>query len=269
MQFIDIHSHILFGVDDGSENLDYSLSMLRQAADFNVEHIMATPHATEVMTEEIGTQFIVRYNRLKTAAESDGIPVGISLGTELFFSERILEWLEEPWATFNGLKKYLLFELPLFEIPENVDEFIFRCRMSGTVPVMAHPERYLRLHDAPDRILKWYHHGCLMQLNAGSLMGQFGERIRNFSRRLLESGMYQFLASDAHDLNDRNFEILTRAALQVEEFMSREYAEILCHLNPGKALRGEKVDTGNPIEIIEDKSRFNRFFKKLFAVRAS
>ncbi len=264
MQFIDIHSHILFGVDDGAENTDVALEMLRQAVQFNVRHIVATPHATEVMTPEIGDRFVSLFGQLKQAVETEELPIQVSLAAELFFSERIFNWLDKAWATFNGERKYLLFELPLFELPNNVDEFIFRCRMDGIMPILAHPERYMRLQETPEMLLKWYGNGCYMQLNAGSLVGQFGQRIRDFAFRLLESGMYQFLASDAHDIHERNFEILAGAAEEVSRTVSAEYAGLLCYRNPGDILKGNKIQRPD-IDMIPDKERwYSRFFNKMF-----
>jgi len=261
MQFVDIHSHILFEVDDGADNVDVSLRMIKQAVDLGIKHIQATPHATEMMNDAIAGQFTERFKELKNILKEENLPIRISMAAEVFFSELIFSWIEKPWATFGGENRYILFELPMFEIPDKVDDFIFQCRMKNIIPILAHPERYIRLQDNPGLLLKWHRQGCFMQLNAGSLAGQFGERIKEFSTRLIRAGIFQFIASDAHEDETRNFEILVKATEEIVNLISPEYAEELCYLNPGKAIRGEKIRT-REVLAIPDKDRWYKHVLK-------
>jgi protein-tyrosine phosphatase len=268
MQYIDIHSHILYEIDDGADNLDVSVKMLEQAAMLGIEHVQATPHATEMMHASMAKQFIERFNQLEAVIKEKNIPVRISLAAEVFFSELIFSWMEKSWATFGGPIKYLLFELPMFEIPDRVEDFIFECRMKKIIPILAHPERYIRLQDRPELLLKWYEQGCFMQLNAGSIVGQFGEKIQEFAARLVRSGIYQFVASDAHEHENRNFHTLINAVEEISILTTAEHAREVSFTNPMKALQGEKVIPRENIVIPNKKRWYKQVFRKYFKVSA-
>ncbi len=239
--YIDIHSHYLFAVDDGSPNIEQSLAMLKQAAAQNIAIVQATPHATDLTNDVVSKQFLENFSRLQQQVRKAGITVDILLASELFFSPHIYEWLQYPWATFNNQKKYLLFELPLYKMPEGVGDFIFQCQLKGIHPILAHPERYIYLHRRREVLLDWNRQGCLMQMNAGSLLGQFGQEVGQFSRQMLQAQMIHFIASDAHDVEFRNYEVLQRSRQQIEDFLPRWYLDQLYFANAEKALAGEKL----------------------------
>lgn len=239
--FTDIHSHFLFNIDDGADTIERSIEMIRQAAHLNITHLLATPHATDEITGQNSQLILERFQQVTSRVSELGIQVKLSLAAELFFNRMIMQGLDQPWATFANNKKYLLFELPLFDRPEKVGEFIFHCRLKGVTPILAHPERYIYLHDAVETLIKWYQQGCLMQMNAGSLIGQFGSEVAAFARKLLQMSFYQFIASDAHNLDSRSYEALIEAWRTAQQLISAEEINRIFFENPQKAIAGDSI----------------------------
>jgi len=203
MYYADIHSHFLFGVDDGAPDMPQTLAMLEQAVKNNFKYLLATPHASDLMNKALSIRFTENFTQVKQLIARHNLPLNISLASELFFSPAMHRWLEYPWATFNHKRKYLLFELPFYEQPEGVGDFIFKSHLKGIYPILAHPERYAYLRNTPQILRNWHQQGCLLQLNAGSLTGQFGPKIETFARKLLKARLIHFVASDAHSAGHR------------------------------------------------------------------
>jgi len=250
---IDIHSHFLFAVDDGAENKIHSLNMLSQAVELNITHLVATPHATDLTTEEIGNRFIEHFGMLHNLIEQKKLDIKISLASELYFSSKIYDWMKYPWATFNNNRKFLLFELPLFEMPHQVKDFIFQCRLEGITPILAHPERYSYMNKNISTLIDWHRQGCMMQVNAGSVTGQFGTRAQKLALKLIQSGMVYFIASDAHDPNFRNYKQLIRAQEVLSVDFEAAYLDELLYINPHKAIEGQPIESSDVDErLLED-----------------
>lgn len=235
---IDIHAHFLNGVDDGSQSLEQSLAMIKQAEANGISFLAATPHATDMTNDALSQLFLDTFARLQREVQRAKIQVDIVLGAELFFSPHIYEWFRYPWATFNNNKKYLLFELPLYELPGGVSDFIFQCRLKGLTPILAHPERYHYMHKMERKLLEWHRQGCLLQTNAGSVTGQFGQKVQSFARRLLKAHLVHFIASDAHDEKYRSYELMPQAREITLKFLPEWYVDQLFKENPQKALAG-------------------------------
>lgn len=240
-QFIDIHSHYLFGLDDGARTLDETLAMLQQAASLNITHLLATPHATELTDDAFSEQVLHRFETVQHEAKKAGIPVRLSLAAELFFSRRLMDWLRYPWATLANNQKYLLFELPLLDLPEGVGEFIFQCRLKGITPILAHPERYIYLHNKLEKLYGFFQQGALIQINAGSITGQFGQRVQNVAFTFIKGGFAHFVASDAHEIKYRNYETLIRAYEELAKFADSSFLDQLFFANPQKAIAGQVI----------------------------
>jgi len=241
MRFIDIHSHFIYKVDDGAQNIDQTMAMLEAAQRRNIYHLLATPHISDETNDVISQRILEHFAKIKQKIESAGLEIEISLGSEIFYGSRINNHFIYPWSTFANNGKYFLFELPLFDLPEGVSDFIFNSKIQGRTPILAHPERYLYLRNDLSTLLHWYRQGCLMQMNAGSLTGHFGQRVVDFSNKLLMLGFYQFVASDAHDTNFRNYKALEEAYEEAKLLLDEKELEALFHLNPQRAIKGEPV----------------------------
>jgi len=235
--------------------------MLEAARRRNIRHLLATPHITEETGEAIGRRILEHFDTIKEKIEASELDITVSLGSEIFYSPQITEHFAYPWATFANKGKYFLFELPLFDLPEGVGNFIFKSKLHGRTPILAHPERYLYLRNDLSTLLGWYRQGCLMQMNAGSLTGHFGQKVADFSRKLLAIGLYHFVASDAHDNNFRNYRALEEAYQEAALLVEEEELENLFHVNPEKAISGSPITQR---EINEDILR-ESWLQKLFS----
>ncbi len=233
---IDIHSHILPGIDDGSRSTEESVSMLKIAAESGITDIVATPHSNLKFT------FDPALVDLKIAELQVECPeIRIHRGCDFhLIPERIAEALQDPGKYSINHNGYLLVEFPDFLIPDSTDE-IFECMVGkGLVPVLTHPERNPVLQKQIERIGKWMEIGCLVQVTAQSVTGRFGRTARKCAHDLLHRKWVHFIASDAHDTRHRP-PILSEAY----EWVSKDYGETtalaLFVTNPQAALCGEPV----------------------------
>ncbi|MEJ2053558.1 MAG: hypothetical protein P8X42_06525 [Calditrichaceae bacterium] len=254
--FTDIHNHIVFSVDDGAESLDNALLMVEQALECRIRHLAATPHITDLTDEAIVAGIQANFAELNEAVQKRELPVHLYLAAELIYNDQIYKWIKQDWVSLSRDGTYFLFELPLFDLPNGVGEFIFQTKLKGIQPILAHPERYIYLHGQMDKLIRWRQQGCLMQMNAGSLTGQFGGEVLSFSKKLLEADFYSFVASDAHDLSSRNFKVLPKAYEIAYELTSAEKADELFTINPQKALKGESISQQLLNEQLMEKSWF-------------
>jgi len=261
--FTDIHSHFIFAIDDGAENQERSLCMLEQAADCNIRQLVATPHITDLMDDHISEHIQKNFNQLKKEIAKRKIELDIYLGSELFYCDQIESWLQNPWATINNNRTYLLFELPLFDLPDKVGDFIFQCKLNGLTPILAHPERYIYLQKNLDYLLNWRQQGCLMQMNAGSLTGQFGEEVESFTKRLIEANFFSLASSDAHNVEGRNFKVLVKAYEIAKDILSTEDVNKLFIENTNNAVKGNPIDPAALNEDVLNRSWFGGILDSL------
>jgi protein-tyrosine phosphatase len=204
---IDLHNHVLPGVDDGAHDLEMALRMLQIAADHGITHVACTSHGDDrasVRTDELMQSV---FAELKGAARNIGLPVELSLGSELMLGADILRVLSLPFATYGGMKKYCLIEVPTetpFEIILNAVRTI---RRNGLHVVLAHFERFSRAQRTVEQVTSLRAAGAIITLDAGSLVGQFGPVIEKRARQLLEWQVVDILASDAHDDGEHGFRL--------------------------------------------------------------
>lgn len=197
---IDIHSHILFGVDDGAVTIEDSLDMLRVAAAAGTTDIVATPHAnsTYVFDPAIVDS---RYQELSSRHLG---PPRIHRGCDFHLSAgNIQDALQNPTKyTVNG-GRYLMVELPEMFSPASMEQVLGQLISTGMIPVITHPERNPVLHRSPDALHPWVDQGCLAQVTAQSLTGWFGGSTKQLAWRFVRSGHIHFVASDGHDIRNR------------------------------------------------------------------
>ncbi len=264
-QFADLHSHFVFGVDDGAPDLDASMAMLEQAASLNIRTLLATPHATELTDETFSQQLLDHFKQVQETAQKEKLPVDLYLSAEMFFSNRILEWFHYPWSTFDNNGKYLLFELPLFDLPDGVGEFIFQLRLKGLVPVLAHPERYRYLHDKIDKLVGFVQQGCLIQINSGSVIGQFGSSVASFAMKMIKSGLVHFVASDAHETENRNYETMVQAREALTRIVSESVLDQIFWQNPLNAIKAAEISNFDFVEehLMSTPDKWKRVLRNL------
>ena len=238
---VDIHSHILYGMDDGAESLEQSLEMLKIAVAGGTTDIVATPHANT----EFPFQPDLIAERLAelTAAEPF---IRIHTGSDFHLQyENIQDALEHPNKYTINHKKYLLVEFSDLVIFTTTRDIFCRMRVAGMVPVITHPERNMLLQKRFESISQWVMEGVCLQVTAQSLLGRFGRQARDFADKLIKAGLVHFIASDAHGTRDRTPD-LSEAYKYVTNKYGRQRAEQLFVTNPRAALTGERLEEVEP-----------------------
>jgi protein-tyrosine phosphatase len=200
---IDIHSHILPGVDDGSVDIDTTISMLENAERCGTKAIVATPH---YYRGYFGTEYeeVVRLvDMLKDDIGSRGIKIDVYPGQEIFLDKHTVEMYKSGIIRGLNNSRYLLVEMPMQDYDKSLLDIVYELRLLGAVPVIAHPERYTYIMDNVKLINPFVEEGCLFQINTGSITGIFGKSVQRTARVLIENGLCNLVASDAHTNHKR------------------------------------------------------------------
>ena len=235
---VDIHTHIMPGVDDGARTMDNALEMARIAAADGITTMAATPHAYWMGDIIEGREILERVKEVNIAIQEAGIPLKVVSGCEVPMDRRLVERLRDDagW-TYCGSNVYLLLEPPWGSLPENCFSLVDGLLERGITPVIAHPERNAELQSdlAPlDRLIQ---QGCLAQVNANSILGRHGRPAKATALRLVETQRLHIVASDSHNIENRA-PILSEARAYVERVLGAEAGERLFVENPQRVVDG-------------------------------
>ena len=243
-RFIDIHAHILPGVDDGSQDLETSLGMARIAARSGTTRIVCTKHTdlTEPVTEEDRDLVLEGVRVLQNVLKREDIPLQLLPGMEIMASEDIYRKLRD--GLFLGLNdsRYFMIEFP-FDAPPDYISFVLSemRKMRGLVPLIAHPERYYCVQEDPELIYGWVMDGCLTQCNRASFEGKFGSLEAETSLRLLDANLVACIASDAHSDIQRTPR-LDIGYHEIEKQFGKWTAELLLHAHPKMIIQNDTLE---------------------------
>lgn len=203
---IDIHCHILPGIDDGAQTIEDSLAMAAQAAKEGIHTIVATPHLNSTY-ENRKPEILGKVDELNRVFQENRIDVKILPGQEPRIYGEILEDFEKgEIQTLNG-SPYLFIEFPTNSVPRYAEKLLFELQLNGLVPVIVHPERNSSIIENPELLYRLVEKGALTQVTAASVCGYFGKNIKNFSMQLIEANLTHFIASDAHNTSNRSFKM--------------------------------------------------------------
>jgi protein-tyrosine phosphatase len=238
---IDIHAHILPGVDDGAKSVEDSVRMLRQAVDAGVKTICATPHILNRVTPRLDQVIDHSFSLLKSRLEMSKLDIQLTLGSEIYLRPDIFSLSRHTFFSLNQTGRYVLIELPLGELPVGTDRLVYNMRLEDVTPIIAHPERSLTKTGHLREIESLVRQGALMQLNAGSLLGHFGKLCRKMAERLLELGLVHVIASDAHNTDNRSVYVLAQAYRKVLRLLDQDQTQRLFLNNPKNILSGRSV----------------------------
>jgi len=240
---IDIHTHIIPEADDGSEDIEESLGMLKKGWERGISSVCATPHILKKVDYQLEQKILSGFELLKKRISEGNLGVEIFLGAEIHISQWTEDFRKSRYFTINNNQRYPLLELPLNHIPDYVEQVIFKLCLDGYFPVLAHPERSMIEETDLKRLEKIADLGALFQLNAGSLLGHFGKKVKKFSIKLLKNELVHFVASDAHNKELRSIEVLSEAFPVVSNLVGKSKAIELFHQNPENLLKGESIQS--------------------------
>ena len=248
---IDIHNHIIQGVDDGSKDLAMSLDMAKIYIKNGINKVIATPHYIEKDSKSL-TRNTEALEILRKELESQEIPLEVYLGNEVYISMNVLKDIEEKRVATLAGSRYVLMEFPMREIPIYAENVIYDLLINGYVPIIAHPERYIKIQEDPNILLEFLKKGALAQLNLPSLEGLYGKTVQETAKILLEHRMVQFVGTDAHTNRRRSPEGSDALGMLEKIVSSREYRH-LTHDNAENILKDKAFKTLTPIEYVKKK----------------
>lgn len=236
----DIHSHLLYGIDDGSSSIDESIKLLKEMEKAGTTDLMLTPHYVENSKYDCNnSDKKLLFEELKKKAEENNIHIHLYLGNEVFFTNHFLRYIKENEIKTLNNSKYLLFEFPMSNVYANALEILQKLTMNGCVPIMAHPERYLSFQKNPEMLLEYLNAGILLQGNFTTLFGKYGRGAEKTLKLLLKKKMISFLGSDTHHEVKFNEKKLRKKLKKITK--DDEYAEDLLNNNFEKVINDQDI----------------------------
>lgn len=237
---IDIHSHILPGIDDGAKDLTESLALLKMAQNDGITHIVATPHIHLGRFNNTLAQISHALANLKNQAIAQGLTIQLAAASEVRLDIELMTLVMANHIPFIGEynnHRYLLLELPHSHVPQGYDKFIKWLITQRVKVIIAHPERNRDIQCNTFYIESLKQLGCEFQLTASSIEGGWGEKAMQISHTMLKNNMVNYVASDAHSVNRRP-PILSKARAIVANITSENNAQALFVTNPWQLTQG-------------------------------
>ncbi|KEZ52204.1 tyrosine-protein phosphatase [Metabacillus indicus] len=230
---IDIHSHILPGVDDGAETLEEAIQIAKAAVEEGITTIIATPHHQNGKYINGKQSILESVETLNTLLQNETIPLTILPGQETRIHGDLLNELEADVILPLNHTNYVFIELPSGHVPRYTEQMLFDIQLKGFTPIIVHPERNSEFIENPDLLYKFVSKGALTQITSSSITGHFGKNIKKFTLQLVEAQLTHFLASDVHSLKNRplrladGYNVLNKEFGLQAEYLFKENAELL------------------------------------------
>lgn len=253
-ELVDIHCHILPGIDDGSPSMAKSIELAQQAVADGIRTILATPHHMDRHYTNHASAVREAVKRFQVELNRRGIDLHIFPGQEVHLTGEMMENLDDLLG-IDEKRNYLLLELPHEMVPNYLDEVIFQLFGEGITPVIAHPERNARIIAEPQILYNLVNQGVLAQVTATSLVGTFGTQVQKTAKEFVRCGLVQVVASDAHALKNREFAMTQ--AYQVLSEMGSDYPDQFAQ-NARNLLNGDDVSVES-IEMPRKRRKFGLF----------
>lgn len=253
---IDIHNHILWGIDDGAKDFEESLAMAKIAVEDGIKQIVATPHfmnGTYKSSKEIIKE---KADILNKKLKEENIDLEIILGNEVFLNIDSVEKIKKGEVYPINNTKYILIEFSFMNIPQNADRIIHQMMKEGYRPIIAHPERISSVVEDPSILIPYIEMGCMTQITSGSILGYFGDKVKKASEEIIKRDMAYTIASDAHNAKTRKPK-LSKAYRRIGEISGEKYVKELKR-------RTYQIIYDKDIEYLEPKMKSKKSFLKRF-----
>ncbi|WP_391116767.1 tyrosine-protein phosphatase [Psychrobacillus sp. L3] len=252
---VDIHNHILPGLDDGAQSMEEAILLATNAVANGVTHIIATPHHLNRKYTNSSAEVKEAVANLYRELFRENIPVKILPGQEIHLTANILDELDNNLLTLANSGKYILIELPNNHIPTNTLEVFYQIQLKGYIPIIAHPERNSVLRRNKQLLYEFVSKGALIQITASSLIGVNGRSLKKYTKVLIKHNLVHFISSDAHHYLERPF-LLKKAYQYITKKFSKSHVTYYCE-NANHVIFGTEFQPLPPICFKKKSSNMN------------
>ncbi|GEN51423.1 tyrosine-protein phosphatase [Alkalibacterium pelagium] len=255
---IDLHCHILPGVDDGAQTFEDSIQMAKLAVEEGITHILATPHHQKRSWINAKADVIMKVSELQSKLDARNIDLTIFPGQEVSLYGELIKDIDKDEILFTDESQtYVMIEFPTVSIPTYAERLFYELQLNGKTPVIVHPERNHQILEHPNRLKDFIDKGALAQLTAASYTGGFGKKTQKVSRQLIEANLVHFISSDAHNTGNRAFHMN-----EAYDLLTKEYGRSMSnafHQTTKDLINGDPVIT---LETYQVKKTFStKWFK--------
>jgi len=238
--FVDIHCHLLPGLDDGAATLDDALAMARMAADDGIRTIVATPHQLGNHSHNMGATIRAAATQFQQQLAQSKVPLQVLPGADVRIEPDLVRKIRlGEVVTLADRRRHVLLELP-HDVFVPLDRLLAELKAAHLVGILSHPERNRGILNRPDVLHPLLECGCLLQITAGSLLGAFGSQVMHFAESMIEQGLVHFVSTDAHGIHGRP-PLLNEAFHRITELANQATAIALCSRNPAAVAKGETI----------------------------
>ncbi len=236
---IDMHSHIIPSIDDGSNSVQETFNMINEAKKSGFTDIVCTSHFLLDYYEPTPQEIIFWKDKLQQVLEYKGVDVEIYPGMEIYISNKMDELIKENKILTLNQSRYILIELPLSTTVNYLDHILFMLQSLSIKPIIAHPERYKCVQDEPELVQEFIDKGALIQCNYGSILELYGKKAKQIIKLLLKEGQVDFLGSDCHK-EKTIYPIIPHAVKKIKKIIGNEAFYKISTENPKKVLNNQE-----------------------------
>ena len=194
---VDLHSHLIPGIDDGAKDMERSIELILSLKEMGYKKLITTPHVSDMFLNSSST-ILEGYSALKSELKKRKIEIEIEVAAEYYADDNFEKLLSSKDLLTFGKEKYLLFELSYFTPPQDLESLVYDIKLAGYTPVLAHPERYVYLHDNIEEYEAIKAMGVLFQININSIVSYYSAEVTEAVKELILNGMVDFIGSDTH-----------------------------------------------------------------------
>lgn len=238
---IDFHNHVLPNVDDGPKTMDESILMIKEASDQGITDVVQTVHFQHPKMDGKDTSYKFlksEISKFQNEIDKRNIKIKMHLSAEVFYLPNLVEISDNPLVTI-GNKKYMLIEFTTNIFPNGYEDQFYNLQLNGITPIVAHPERYRFIQSDISLLRLWIERGYIIQIDAGSIIGNFGNHTRKIALKMLDNNYIHVVGSDSHNSKKRNF-CLKESYDKIESIKSKKYVDLL-QKNSFSILNGGKI----------------------------
>lgn len=240
---IDIHSHIIYDIDDGCSNIEESVNVVKKLKTLGFDNIILTPHyikASEYTIENKEKKD--KYNLLKEELIKNNINVNLYLGNEVYMNDEIDELVLNKKVYTMNKSRYILIEFSLYNEIKNIEDYLYELKLKGYIPVIAHPERYSYFQKDYNKVDELYESGVLFQCNYASIIGTYGKDAMKLVTYLLKNKMVSFMGTDIHKEKSSFYDNFNKIIKKIKSLVDDSYFNDITHNNAIKIINDEIIE---------------------------